>query len=181
MSMMDSNEGGTMKQTKRTVAVLAAAATIVLVVPMGHAGAATKNPCKLVKPAQISNIFDQPVAKGKKGLTTAVSKSCEFEVALTDTKPDGGVSTYLQFVGADIAFETNREDLGDLSVDVSGLGGDAFYQPTGSDGGVVWVLKGDVLLTVQGVFFALGDTPEVDPVELQDELVAVAKIAKKKV
>jgi hypothetical protein len=46
---------------------------------------------------------------------------------------------------------------------------------------VVWVLKGNVLLTVQGVFFALGDTPEVDPQELQDELVALAKIARKKV
>jgi hypothetical protein len=30
------------------------------------------------------------------------------------------------------------------------------------------------------VFLALGDTPDVDPAELQDELVAVAKIAKKK-
>jgi hypothetical protein len=169
-----------MNHTKRTVALCVAAATMVLGLPMVPAGAATKNPCKLVKPAQISNIFDQPVAKGKRAISTAVSKSCDFAVELTDTKPDGSVSTYLQFVGADIAFETNREDLGDLSVDVSGLGGDAFYQPTGSDGGVVWVLKGDVLLTVQGVFFALGDTPDVDPVELQDELVAVAKIAKKK-
>jgi CTP:molybdopterin cytidylyltransferase MocA len=36
------------------------------------------------------------------------------------------------------------------------------------------------LIAVQGVFFALGDTPQVDPAELQDELVAMAKIARKK-
>ncbi len=165
-------------QVRRLTVIGALVGICSAVLPAGPAAAATKNPCKLVKPAQISAVFDQPVAKGKKGIKTPVSSSCDFAVALTDTKPEGTVSTYLQFTGAEIAFEVNRDQLTN-SESLSGLGGEAFWQPTGSLGGVVWMLKGDVLITVQGVFISIGDAPELDVAQLQDEIVAVAKIARK--
>jgi hypothetical protein len=168
-----------MTSSHRPLAVMVAlAAACALVLPAGTAAAATKNPCKLVKASEISEVFGQPVAKPKTRLSTAVSKQCQFKVSATTDKPDGSVATYLQFVGAKIAFDTDRKQLEASSV--SGLGKDAFYQDTGATGGVVWVLKGDVLLTVQGIFLSIGSGPAADPAVLKDELVAVAKIARKR-
>jgi hypothetical protein len=166
--------------TRRAAAVLALVPTLVAGAGMTPAAAATKNPCKLVKARQIEEIFGAPVAKGKKGLSTAVSKTCEFTVDATASNPEGGVYTYLQFVGAEVAFDTNKETLGDSADPIDGLGDDAFFQSDIGGGGVVWVLKGDVLLNVQGVFFSIGDDPVLDPTVLRDGLLDVAKIAVKK-
>ena len=156
---------------------IALASAFTLVLPAATATAATKNPCKLVKSSEINKVFGQPVGKPKQRISTPVSKQCEWKVTATADKPGGSVATYLQFVGAKSAFKADRPQFETASV--SGLGKDAFYQSTGAAGGVVWVLKGDVLMTVQGVFFSVNG-PMFDPAALQDELVAVAKIARKR-
>ena len=93
--------------------------------------------------------------------------------------PEGGVYTFLQFIGADEAFAVNEAELSDESL--SGLGDDAFFQEDGlGTGGVVWVIEGDVLMTVQGVFLSIGTDLEADPEVLKANLIEVAKIAVKK-
>jgi hypothetical protein len=156
--------------------VVALASAVVLALPI-TAGAATKNPCKLVKRSEISKIFGQTVGKPIAQLSTPVSKQCEFKVAQSTSRPGGSVATYLQFVGAKTAFTMDRKQF--QSSSVTGLGDNAFYQETGASGGVVWVLKGEVLMTVQGVFFSVNG-PHVDAAHLKAELVAVAKIARKR-
>jgi hypothetical protein len=146
------------------------------VVPAVDAGAAT-NPCTLLKRGEIKRVFSQVTGKATKGTVGGpVAASCVWKMEATAQKPSGSVSTFVQTVGAKIAFVTDRKTLQTSSV--RGLG-KAFYQATGSAGGVVWVLKGDSLLTVQGVFFSIGG-PTVDAATLKSELVALAKVARKR-
>jgi hypothetical protein len=167
----------------RFTLLVAAALGATLALPSA-AGAATK-PCKLLKRSEIAKTFDQEVGKPKKGIVpSSVGGDCTWDVEETDTKPSGLVATFVQKVGAKTAFNENKktyEEQGQVQ-EVSGLG-KAFYQSSGlasSGDGVVWMLKGSVLITVQGAFFSLGDDPEVDPAELKEELVELAKIAKKR-
>ena len=144
------------------------------------AGAATKA-CKLLKRSEIAKAFDQKASKPERGIIRQVGSDCKWDVAETATKPDGLVATFVQTVGAKTAYNTNKEEYEKegLVEEVSGLG-KAFYQTSGAGDGVVWVLKGKVLMTVQGAFFSLGDAPDADPAELKEALVALTKIAKKR-
>jgi hypothetical protein len=151
--------------------VIASAFVLGLAAPVG---AGTENPCKLLKRSAIARVLDAEVGRPRRG-----GPSCEWNVDASATRPSGAVFTALYLVQAKQVFNQNEEDFSDDLVEVSGLGTNAFYQPTGSDG-VVWVLKGDVLLTVQGAFVALGDEPEPDPAAIQDELVELAKRARKR-
>jgi len=152
---------------------------LVLLAPAARAaGTAAVDACKLLKVRELRNVLDQPVARPEKSRTSKVIATCEWQVSATANKPDGSVSTFLQFVGAKISFDTNRTQLGKSVSSVSGLGKHAFYQSTGTGGGVVWVLKGKVLLTVQGVFVSAPDGPVANAEELEHELVAAARIAK---
>jgi ABC-type phosphate transport system substrate-binding protein len=147
----------------------------VLVPALG--AAASSNPCTLLKRGEIKRVFAQSTEKPTKGTVGGpVAASCVWKMANTAQKPSGSVSTFVQTVGAKIAFETNRKTLQTSSV--RGLG-KAFYQATGTSGGVVWVLKGTSLLTVQGVFFSVTE-PRVDAAVLKRELVALAKVARKR-
>jgi hypothetical protein len=172
-----------MRQSRRLSALVVLALGVSLAFPAA-AGAATKA-CKLLKRSEISKTFDQAVSKAKKGIVPSnVGSDCSWDVEASDTKPEGLVATFVQKVGAKTAFNTNKEtyeDEGQVEA-VSGLG-NAFYQSSGmanSGDGVIWILKGNVLLTVQGAFFSLGDDPTVDPAELKEQLVKLAKIAKKR-
>ena len=151
--------------------VIAGALVLGLAAPVG---AETENPCKLLKRSEIARVLDTEVGRPQKG-----GPSCEWEVDVTATRPSGAVFTALYLVQAKQVFNQNKKDFSDDLVEVTGLGRNAFYQPTGSDG-VVWVLKGDVLLTVQGAFVAVGDEPEPDPATIQDELVQLAALARKR-
>jgi hypothetical protein len=163
---------------RRVIAVGIAVMVVgaVVLVPAVGAGAAT-NPCKLLKRGEIKLVFTQSAGKPTKGTVGGpVAASCVWKLTETTLKPSGSVSTFVQTVGADIAFDTDRKTL--QTSTVRGLG-KAFYQATGASGGVVWVLKGGSLLTVQGVFFAISG-PKVDAVVLKHELVALAKVARKR-
>lgn len=118
--------------------------------PAGASVAAkTSNPCKLLKKSEIQQEMGQPTSGGKKGLVnTAVSKTCIFKVAAAGTQPEGEVSTFLQTVGAKIAFDTNRKIEGNVDVDEIPK---AYYDPRT---GALTSLKGDVLVVVQSVFFS---------------------------
>jgi hypothetical protein len=163
----------------RSVRAVMAAAIIVggvVLLPAVNAGAAT-NPCTLLKRGEIRRVFEQSAGKSTKGTVGGpVAASCVWKLSETMQKPSGSVSTFVQTVGAKIAFDTDRKTLETSSV--RGLG-KAFYQATGAAGGVVWMLKGNALLTVQGVFFSVGG-PSVDAAALKHELVALAKVARKR-
>ena len=147
-----------------------------VLVPAVGVGAAT-NPCTLLKRGEIKRVFTQSAGKPTKGTVGGpVAASCVWKLAQTAQKPSGSVSTFVQTVGAEIAFDTDRKTLQTSSV--RGLG-TAFYQATGAAGGVVWVLKDSSLLTVQGVFFSVGG-PSVDAAALKRELVTLAKVARKR-
>ena len=53
------------------------------------AGAATTNPCKVLKKSEIQQAFGGTVSSGKKGLSTPVSAQCEFQVG-AERRPSGG-------------------------------------------------------------------------------------------
>jgi len=55
------------------------------------AGAATTNPCKVLKKSEIQQAFGGTVSSGKKGLSTPVSSQCEFQVG--DSYPRSDVSS----------------------------------------------------------------------------------------
>lgn len=154
------------------IAVIIVGAVVLL--PAVAAGAAT-NPCTLLKRGEIKRVFKQSAGKPTKATVGGpVAASCVWKLAQTVQKPNGSVSTFVQTVGADIAFDTDRKTL--QTSTVRGLG-KAFYQETGEAGGVVWVLKGGSLLTVQGVFISVGG-PSIDAAALKHELVTLAKVAR---
>jgi hypothetical protein len=140
------------------------------------AGAATRNPCKLLKPAQIQAVLEQSVANGEPGLSTAVSKSCGFDLTAEQGKPGGGVHTTLMTINGDIAFNVNSKRPG--SVMVPDLG-KAYYSSLTRNEGEIHILKGKVQLTVQLVYVPIGT--EAPPASLiQDEVTQLGKLAKKK-
>src|SRR5581483_8119661 len=82
---------------------------LVLLAPAARAaGTAAVDACKLLKVRELRNVLDQPVARPEKSRTSKVIATCEWQVSATANKPDGSVSTFLQFVGAKISFDTNR-------------------------------------------------------------------------
>jgi hypothetical protein len=161
---------------RRLVLVLALLAfAAVTAVPAGATVAAkTSNPCKLLKKSEIQQEMGQPTSAGKKGLiNTAVSKTCIFEVAAAGTQPDGEVSTYLQSVGAKIAFDANRQIEGNVDVDEIPK---AYYDPRT---GALTSLKGDVLVVVQSVFITTEGG--IHSVDRKAETIELMKIARPRV
>src|ERR1700742_1002470 len=68
------------------------------------AGAATTNPCKLLKKSEIQQAFGGTVGNGKKGLSTPVSAQCEFSVGANADRPDGTVIAKAMTTGAKAAY-----------------------------------------------------------------------------
>ena len=153
---------------------LGVAATLFAAAPAG--AATTRNPCKLLKPAQIQAVLEQSVANGQPGLSTAVSKSCKFELTAEQGKPGGGLHVTLMTTGGDIAFNVNSKRPG--SEMVPGLG-KAYYSSLAPGDGEVHILKGKTLLTVQLDLPAVGG-PAIDASLLKDETIQLGKLAKKR-
>jgi len=130
------------------------------------------NPCKLLKRAEIERVLGQPTAAGKKGLTTAVSKTCLYAVSAGNDQPDGEVSTHVQTVGAKSAYDANSKRPG--TERVTGIA-KTYYDPRT---GAMTTLAGNLLLTVQSVFIAIDGG--VGAVDRKDETAALMKIAKKR-
>ena len=66
----------------------------------GPAGAATKNPCKVLTKGEIAQAFGGTVGSAKKGLSTPVSTQCEYKLGASADRPDGTVIVHLMTTGA---------------------------------------------------------------------------------
>ena len=75
-----------------------------VVVDAAPAGAATTNPCKVLKQSEIQKAFGGTVGSGKKGLSTPVSTQCEFPVGAAGDRPDGTVIVHVMTTGAKAAY-----------------------------------------------------------------------------
>jgi hypothetical protein len=132
---------------------------------------ATKDPCKLLKAAEIETALGTEVAKGRKGRSTPVIRACEWDLPAAAGGAGGLISTTIQTSAAKTAFNTNREQAG--VEELTGLG-KAFFYPSAlgpGSGGSVWVLKGSKLMTVNDV---------LTPVATKEQLVELATLARKR-
>lgn len=151
-------------------AVLTTTALGVLALP-AHA-ASRPNPCKLLKTSEISQQFGgATVSPGKKGLSTAISTQCDFEVAAGADFPSGTVTVHVLSPRGKAAFKAVEGGF----QPVSGEKGLLYWDKTGSSE----MLKGDTLVGVQGVF--LGDTLPITPSDVKTQVIALNKVALKRV
>jgi hypothetical protein len=155
------------------LSALAVAATMFAASP---AGAATRNPCKLLKVSEIEATLEQSSGPAKPGIQTPVSKSCGWELTAEQGKPGGGVHATLMTTGGDIAFNVNSKRPGSTLVPSLGK---AYYSTVTSFSGEIHILKAKTLMTVQIVFVSLGG-PTVAPSLIQDEAMQLGKLAKKR-
>ncbi|HZP30956.1 MAG TPA: hypothetical protein VFC99_18550 [Acidimicrobiia bacterium] len=166
----------TRSRTLRAAALAGALGVAAAAWSAAPAGAATRNPCKLLKPSEIQSVLEQSVGSADPGLTTAVSKSCAFDLTAEQGKPGGGVHTTLMTTGGDVAFNVNSRRSG--SEMVPGLG-KAYYSSLTKSTGEIHILKGRTLMTVQIVYVPLGGAT-VDPAMIKDEAIQLGKLAKKR-
>jgi hypothetical protein len=117
------------------------------------AGAATTNPCKVLKKSEIQRAFGGTVGSGKKGLSTAVSSQCEFQVGADGDRPAGTVTVHVMTNGGKAAY--------------TGLKKTPAYTPIEGVPNSLWaeklhvvnVVEGNVLLGVQGGFLLTEPLP----------------------
>src|SRR5436309_3506174 len=91
----------------RRIGVIVGAVAIAFVTFGGlgtPAGAATTNPCKVLKKSEIQTAFGGTVGNGKKGLTTPASTQCQYSVSADGDRPDGDVIVHVMTTGAKAAY-----------------------------------------------------------------------------
>jgi hypothetical protein len=157
----------------RIVSVFALAA-LTCGVMASPAAAGGPDPCKVFKKSEIASVFAGTVGAAKKGLTTAVSATCDFEVTASSDVPDGTFTVHIMFTGAKAGYDglkkiATYEPVPEL--------GKALYSAKTS---VVDVLKGDILIGVQGVFIDSAKLP-LAITDVKTQLVALAKKGVKRV
>jgi len=133
-------------------------------------GAVTKNPCKVLSTAEIQTAFGGTVSSGKKGFSTPVSTQCEFQVGADADRPDGTVIVHLTTTRAKPAY-AGLKKISETYAPVDGLPNALYAQKLQ----VVNVLKGAVLLGVQGNFLITDPLP-IHTYDDQAQLVALAKL-----
>ena len=138
------------------------------------AGAATTNPCKVLKKSEIQRAFGGTVSTGKKGISTPASAQCEFQVGANGDRPAGTVVVHVMTTGAEAAY--------------TGLKKTAAYEPIDGLPNSLWaqkldvvdLLKGDVLLGVQGGFL-ISDPLPIHSYDDKTQLTDLAQIGLKRV
>jgi len=140
--------GGIVASCVLSVAVLVGAAPLA-----APAGAADTDPCKVLKRSEIQQAFGGTVTKGRKGVGTAVSAQCEYQVSAAGDRPAGTVTVHLMTTGAKAAYNGLRKTTRYVPIDgvPKALFSDTLH--------VVDILQGDVLLGVQGGFLATDPLP----------------------
>ena len=133
-------------------------------------GAATTNPCRVLSKEQIQTAFGGTVSSGKKGLSTPVSTQCEFQVGANADRPDGTVIVHLMTTGATPAYKGLKK-ISQTYAPVDGFP-NALYAKKLQ---VVNVLKGDVLLGVQGNFLIIDPLP-IHAYDDKAQLLDLAKL-----
>jgi hypothetical protein len=146
--------------------VLALGLSALLGSSVAPAGAAVKNACKLFQRAEVQEVLGASVSGGRIGPGTSSSAQCEYQVAAASGRPLGTVVVLLRTKGGAKAFAALRERTS--TQPVVGLA-DAVYSPTHR---AVSVLRGDVMLAVQGNFL-----PTAVPLEFSNVEAPLAGLA----
>jgi hypothetical protein len=155
-----------------TVATFGAAAVVVAAAP---AGAATTNPCKVLKKSENQQAFGGTVGSGKKGFSTPVSTQCEFPVGADGDRPDGTVIVHVMTTGAKAAY-TGLKKVSSTYAPIDGVSNSLYSEKLH----VVNILQGDVLVGVQGGF-TITDPLPIHFFDDKTQLTDLAKIAAKRV
>jgi hypothetical protein len=156
------------------IAGLVALTVVMLTGLAGSAGAATTNPCKILKKSEIQSAFGGTVSSGKKGLTTPVSTQCEYQVTADGDRPDGTVIVHVMTTGAKPAYDGLKKT--SLYVPIDGVPNSLWADKTH----VVDILKGSVLLGVQGNFL-ISDPLPIHFYDAKTQLTQLAQTGAKRV
>jgi len=155
----------------RMVFVAVAAMAGAVLVPSAAHAAKAPDPCKLLKGSEIQQQFGAAVGTPEKGLKTAVSATCTWDVEPSATLPDGTVTATIMYINGDVAYNGLKKESGyETATELP----NALYHPTT---GALMVLKGKTLVTVQGVFLK---TSPITKVDVKPQLVPLAKLAVKR-
>ena len=167
-----------MKSSGRRIGAIVGCATLVVAMlgAFGEsAGAASINPCKVLKKSEIQTAFGGTVGKGKKGLTTPVSTQCEYSVTADGDRPDGDVIVHVMTTGAKAAY-TGLKKQSSLYVPIDGVPNSLYAEKLH----VVNILKGNVFLGVQGNFL-ISDPLPIHFYDAKTQLTDLAQIGVKRV
>ncbi len=136
----------------RAATILALMATT-FAVGSTPAGAATINPCKVLKKSEIQRAFGGTVGSGRKGLSTPVSAQCEYQVGANADRPAGTIVVHVLTARAKAAYTELTKNSAYAPIDAvpNSLYADKLD--------VVNILQGDVLLGVRGAFFIRDPLP----------------------
>jgi hypothetical protein len=139
----------------------------VLGVVAGPGTAATKDPCKVLKKAEIAKAFGATVGNPKQAGGTAVSAVCKWRIT-GGAAGSGTLIVHVMTIGADAAY-TGLQKVPSYAP-IAGYPKSLWAQSLN----VVDVLEGSVLLGVQG------DFPD-NTTDIQGQLVGLSKIGMKRV
>ena len=153
---------------------IVALASALFAVGGAPSGAATKNPCKVLTKSEIATAFGGTVGKPKKGLSTPVSAQCEYKIGATADRPDGTVIVHVMTTGAKAAYTGLKKTSAYVPID--GVPNSLWAEKTH----VVDILKGDVLLGVQGNFIITDPLP-IHFYDAETQLTDLAEIGIKRV
>lgn len=135
------------------------------------ASAKTRDPCKLLKRAQIAKVFGQRTGPPDTGEPPPLFEQCYWNLEATRDLPAASIGTTVQTLAARSTFEVNRAS--QFAQDVPSIQ-DAYYD---SDLRSLNVLRGDVLLGVQLIYF---DGEDVSGTPPEPDLVTLTKAALKR-
>jgi hypothetical protein len=151
-----------------TVLVVLAAATVAGL-GVSPAAAATTDACKVLKRSEIRAAFGGSVDPGKQGLRTPVSSQCQYRVSADGDRPEGTVIVHLTTKGGQAAYDGLRKRSNTYEP-IDGVPQALSAQKLH----VVKLLKGKVLLGVQGTFVATDPLP-IHFSDVQAQLTALAQ------
>lgn len=158
---------------ERAIRLVGLAGAIVLLGTGTAAAAKTTDPCQLLTTAKITKVLGQPAGPAVEGEPNPVLRQCYWEVPATGTLPPGEVGTVIASgAQATAAYEVNSQR--PTAKPVPGIK-KAFFDSALS---TISVLRGDVLMNVQALFFpdasGLSDKPHYK------EILKLTKIALKR-
>jgi hypothetical protein len=138
------------------------------------AGAATDNPCKIVKKAEIQRAFGGTVSTGRKGFSTAVTTQCEFQVGANGDRPSGTVVVHVLSTGAKAAYTGLKKTAAYAPID--GVPNSLYAEKLH----VAEILHGNVLVGVQGGFLITDPLP-IHSYDDKTQLTDLAQLASTRV
>jgi hypothetical protein len=140
----------------------------------GPAGAADTNPCKVIRRSEIQQAFGGTVSTGRKGVSTSTSSQCEFQVGANGDRPAGTIVVHVRTTGGKDAYAGMKKT--DSNAPIDGVPNSLWAEKRD----VVNLLKGDVLLGVQGGFL-IGEPLPIHAYDDKTQLTGLAQIGLKRV